>query len=211
VRSLQRLCGRIAETDPAFAETVFTPLDFRRLLATELVNSGLPIHIGAALLGHLNVQTTRGYVAVFDEDVVRHYQEFLHRRRAHRPREEYRSVTNTEWAEFEEHFDRRKVELGNCARPYGTGCQHEHACLRCPVLQVDPKMIPRLNEIETDLLARRARAKAKGWLGEIEGIDLTLAFLRDKRTQSERTQARSTVLLGLPATPSPTARQQNPP
>jgi integrase len=62
VRSLQRLCTRIAETDPAFAGTVFTPHDFRRILATELVNSGLPIHIGAALLGHLNVQTTRGYV-----------------------------------------------------------------------------------------------------------------------------------------------------
>jgi hypothetical protein len=40
------------------------------------------------------------------------------------------------------HFDRRKVELGNCARPYGTRCQHEHACLRCPVLQVDPRNAP---------------------------------------------------------------------
>ncbi|WP_084510239.1 hypothetical protein [Nocardia lijiangensis] len=26
------------------------------------------------------------------------------------------------------HIDKRKVELGGCARPYGTGCQHEHAC-----------------------------------------------------------------------------------
>ena len=34
--------------------------------------------------------------------------------------------------EFEEHFDKRKVELGSCARPYGTPCQHEHACIRCP-------------------------------------------------------------------------------
>ncbi|MEU7524172.1 hypothetical protein AB0A74_00380 [Saccharothrix sp. NPDC042600] len=33
----------------------------------------LPIHIGAALLGHLNIRTTRGYVAVFDKDIVRHY------------------------------------------------------------------------------------------------------------------------------------------
>jgi integrase len=30
---------------------LFTPHDFRRF-ATELVNNGLPIHIGAALLGH---------------------------------------------------------------------------------------------------------------------------------------------------------------
>jgi site-specific recombinase XerD len=198
VRSLQRLCTRIAETDPAFAGTVFTPHDFRRILATELVNSGLPIHIGAALLGHLNVQTTRGYVAVFDEDVVRHYQEFLHRRRERRPQSEYRPVTGAEWTEFEEHFDRRKVELGNCARPYGTGCQHEHACLRCPFLQIYPNMLPRLEEIESYLLARRARAEAEGWLGEIEGVDLTLTFLRSKRDDTSRLARVAPVDLGIP-------------
>jgi site-specific recombinase XerD len=32
------------------------------LFATDLVKNGLPIHIGAALLGHLDIQTTRGYV-----------------------------------------------------------------------------------------------------------------------------------------------------
>jgi hypothetical protein len=34
----------------------------------------------------LNLQTTRGYVAVFNEDVVRHYQGFLDRRRQARAR-----------------------------------------------------------------------------------------------------------------------------
>jgi site-specific recombinase XerD len=58
----------LAATGPEFANTPFAPHDFRRLLATELVNNGLPIHIGAALLGHLSTQTTRGYVAVFDEE-----------------------------------------------------------------------------------------------------------------------------------------------
>jgi integrase len=36
---------------PEFGTAGFTPHDFRRLLATDLVNNGLPIHIGAALLG----------------------------------------------------------------------------------------------------------------------------------------------------------------
>jgi hypothetical protein len=147
------------------------------------------------LLGHLSLETTRGYVAVFDDDVVRHYQGFLHRRRAQRPAEEYKPVTDNEWREFEQHFDQRKVELGNCARPYGTGCQHEHSCLRCPVLHIDPGMLPRLSEIETDLHARRSRAEAEGWLGEIEGIDLTLEFLQDKRNQAER----AATLVGKPA------------
>jgi integrase len=69
----RRCCAELAEQHPGFRTACFTPHDFRRLLATDLVNNGLPIHIGAALLGHLNLQTTRGYVAVFNEDVVRHY------------------------------------------------------------------------------------------------------------------------------------------
>jgi hypothetical protein len=97
----------------------------------------LPIHIGAALLGHLNIGTTQGYVAVFEDDVIRHVQDFLARRRAMRPEEECRPVTEEEWQEFDEHFDKRKVELGSCGRPYGTGCQHEHACLTELILVSD--------------------------------------------------------------------------
>jgi integrase len=41
----------------------FTPHDFRRIFATETVNGGLPIHIAAKLLGHLDLNTTQGYVA----------------------------------------------------------------------------------------------------------------------------------------------------
>lgn len=117
---LQRRCDELAVTHPEFAGAKFSPHDFRRLFATELVNNGLPIHIGAALLGHVNIQTTRGYVAVFDEEVIRHYQEFLDHRRTQRPPGEYRDPTPQEWEEFEDHFDKRKVELGGCGRPYGT-------------------------------------------------------------------------------------------
>ena len=144
--------------------------------------------------------------AVFNEDVVGHYQAFLDRRRQARPADEYRTVTQPEWLGFEEHFDQRKVELGGCARPYGTPCQHEHACLRCPMININPKMLPRLDEIEDDLQARRSRAAHEGWLGEIEGIDLTLTFLRQKRDQTRRLARIAPTDLGMPgvlATGSP--------
>lgn len=108
---LAKLSDALAIEHPELAGCRFTPHDFRRLYATDLVNHGLPIHIGAALLGHLDVQTTHGYIAVFQEDVIRHYQKHLAGRRATRPAREYRAPTATEWAEFEEHFDTRKVEL----------------------------------------------------------------------------------------------------
>ena len=183
---LRDACQQVAARCPEFDGLTFTPHDFRRLFATELVNNGLPIHIGAALLGHASLQTTRGYVAVFDEDVVRHFQLHLTRRRHLRPAEEYRDTTDAEWQEFEEHFDQRKVELGACGRPYGTPCAHEHACVRCPMLRVEPTMIARLDSIETDLLARHQRAQVEGWRGEIEGIQITLDHLQAKRRQAQR-------------------------
>ncbi|MBA3241449.1 MAG: site-specific integrase, partial [Acidobacteria bacterium] len=113
----------------------FQAHDFRRLFATEAVNNGLPLHIAAKLLGHADLNTTRGYVAVYEDEVVRHYQTYLARRRAFRPPHEYREPTDAEWAEFAQHFRRRKLALGDCYRPYGTDCPHEHACIRCPMLR----------------------------------------------------------------------------
>lgn len=202
VRQLVLKAARaLIPTHPEFADIRFAPHDFRRLFATDLMNNGLPIHIGAALLGHLDVQTTRGYVAVFEEDVIAHYHQFLARRRDKRPQGEYRDPTAEEWSDFQDHFDKRKVELGSCGRPYGTPCAHEHACVRCPMLSINPKMIPRLDELEVDLLARRQRAITEDWPGEVEGLDLILSFLRSKREQARRAAAAGPIQLGMPALP----------
>ncbi|AJC62019.1 recombinase [Streptomyces sp. 769] len=75
------------------------------------------------------------------------------------------------------------------------------------MLSVNPKMLPRLDEIEEDLLARRKRAATEGWQGEIEGIDLTLAFLRSKREQTRRFQRVAPVDLGLPHPRAPLTSQ----
>ncbi|WP_407709780.1 hypothetical protein ACJJV6_01660 [Arthrobacter nitrophenolicus] len=87
-------------------------------------------------------------------------------RRALRPDHEYALVTNIEWEEFEEHFDKRKVELGFCGRPYGTPCAHEHACIRCPMLHVEPRMILRLDELEADLMAGETGRRTKAGRGK---------------------------------------------
>ncbi|MBU8865539.1 hypothetical protein [Paenarthrobacter aromaticivorans] len=158
-------------------------------------NNGLPIHIGAALPGHANLRNTRGYVAVFDEDEVRHYQMHIARRRALRPDHEYRLVTGAEWEEFEEHFDKRKVELGACGRPYGAPCAHEHACVRCPMLHVEPRMIARLDDLEADLITRRERAEKEGKSGEVDGLELTPGRLHDKHSRAMRLQTQNPTAL----------------
>lgn len=59
-------------------------------------------------------------------------------------------------------------------------------------------MLPRLAELEKDLLVRRRRAEREQWLGEIEGIDMTLTFLRTKQADAARLTRRVPVDLGLP-------------
>jgi hypothetical protein len=66
------------------------------------------------------------------------------------------------------------------------------------MLNINPKMLPRLDEIETDLLARRARAEHEAWLGEVEGTDLTLTYLRQKREETEGLARVAPVDLGMP-------------
>ena len=51
-------CTGAASQHPELDGLVFTSHDFRRIFATDLVYNGLPIHIGAALLGHADLQTT---------------------------------------------------------------------------------------------------------------------------------------------------------
>ncbi|MFD7134483.1 recombinase [Streptomyces sp. NPDC059894] len=69
------------------------------------------------------------------------------------------------------------------------------------MLSINPEMLPRLDELETDLQARRQRAIDEGWHGEVEGLDLTLKFLRSKRTQGRRTAAMGRMDLGMPTLP----------
>jgi integrase len=136
------------------ARISLSPHDFRRIFLTDAVRNGLPIHIAAQLAGHDGLNTTRRYAATYPTEVIDHYQKFIARRRAERPVEEYRPPTDEELKEFGEHFGRRRVELGNCVRPYGTGCTHEHACIRCSFLQIEPTQSDRLAEIESDLTER---------------------------------------------------------
>ena len=71
------------------------------------------------------------------------------------------------------------------------------------MLNINPKMLPRLDEIEDDLMARRARAEQEAWLGEVEGIDLTLTYLRQKREETKRLTRVAPVGLGTPVVAPP--------
>jgi hypothetical protein len=181
----------------------FAPHDFRRLLITDAIMHGMPPHIAQLVAGHRDINTTMGYKAVYPEEVINGHRAFIARRRALRPSQEYRTPTDEEWEEFLGHFERRKLALGDCGRAYGTSCLHEHSCVRCPLLRPDPAQRARLQEIRASLHHRIAEAEREGWLGEAEGLKVSLAGADDKLTQIDaalRRQA-TTVQLSMPAFP----------
>jgi hypothetical protein len=139
------------------------------------------------------------YAAIYPEDVITHHRAFIARRRAERPAEEYRELTVASGEEFLAHFELRKVALGVCGRDYGTPCAHENACVRCPLLRVDPAQMPRLEEIHANLLDRLQEAREQGWLGEVAAIETTLAAAAHKlEAMRELTDRGTAVSLGMP-------------
>jgi site-specific recombinase XerD len=186
-RLLNDAVARTGLRDAAGQTLHYTAHDFRRIFTTEAVTGGLPVHIAARLLGHHTMATTQSYLAVFQEDLIRAYRSFLDTRRAVRPEAEYREPTDQEWREFQQHFQTRKLELGTCARPYGTPCQHEHACVRCPMLRVDPQQRGRLIEIIHNLSERITEARHNGWLGEVQGLHTSLEAAKSKLANLDRT------------------------
>jgi hypothetical protein len=96
-------------------------------------------------------------------------------------------------------FELRKVALGTCGRDYGTPCAHENACVRCPLLRVDPAQLPRLETIHANLLDRLQEAKQQGWLGEVAAIETTLAAAAQKLEAMRGLATRSAAVnLGMP-------------
>jgi hypothetical protein len=88
------------------------------------------------------------------------------------------------------------------------------------MLRPDPAQRSRLEEIHDNLEARIIEAKQQGWLGEIEGLQISLAGAKDKLTQLDTTIQRHTsnTELGMPTftqiagrttTTTPTTQPQN--
>lgn len=72
--------------------------------------------------------------------------------------------------------------------------------MRCPLLRPDPAQRARLEEIRDNLTARIIEAKCEGWLGEIEGLQVSLTGANDKIAQVDTTLQRRTTAteIGMP-------------
>jgi hypothetical protein len=65
------------------------------------------------------------------------------------------------------------------------------------MLWPEPDQRDRLAEIRDNLVARITEAEREGWLGEIEGLQISLAGAEDKLAQLDR-RSPTTSGLGIP-------------
>ena len=80
------------------------------------------------------------------------------------------------------------------------------------MLWPDPAQRPRIAEIRDNLIARISEAEHQGWLGEVEGLNISLAGANDKLANIDRRARRQPVNLGIPAirpTSNPATPVQN--
>ena len=72
--------------------------------------------------------------------------------------------------------------------------------LRCPLLRPDPAARPRLVQIRDNLIARITEAESQRWLGEAEGLKVSLAGADAKLAQMDQitAQRNHSVQLGIP-------------
>ncbi|MFD5426915.1 integrase [Streptomyces sp. NPDC127084] len=146
-------------------------------------------------------------LAVYPTETIEAHRACITRRRTLRPAEEDRTPTDAEWEDFLGHFERRKLSVGTCARAYGTACIHEHACVRCSLLRPDPAQRGRLVEIRDNLLDRIV--EAEGWLGEIDGLRVSLAGAEAKIDQIDAVSGGMPNNLGMPRqAPAQPSRQK---
>ena len=206
---LSEALGRLRVTTSDGQPIDFTAHDFRRIFITDAILHGLPPHIAQMIVGHADLNTTMAYKAVYPVEAIDAHRAFLARRRSLRPSEEYRTPSDAEWEEFLGQFQRRKLSVGACGRLYGTACQHEHACIRCPMLRPEPSQRPRLVEIRDNLIDRIAEAEAQHWLGELDGLCVSLAAADDKLGQLDRIAHRHTARPGMPTLYHPCRRPRS--
>src|SRR5262249_27003248 len=152
-----------------------------------------------AIAGHRHINVTLGYKAVYPEEAIQAHLAFLAPRRSLRPSDEYRGPTDEEWQEVLGHFEPRKGSTGTGGPAYSTPRIHEHSCPRCQRHWPDAVQRQRIVEIRDNLIARITEAEREGWLGEVEGLQISLAGANDKLAQIDRRHGTTVADLPTPA------------
>ena len=174
---------------------------FRRMFLTDAILNGLPPHIAQVIAGPRDINVTLCYKAPYPDEAIQAHLAFLARRRALRPTEEYRAPTDAEWEEFLATLNAANSPPASAAAPSAPPASTSTPACATPCTGPTPPSGPASPRSADNLIARIAEAERKGWLGETEGLKISLAGAEDKLAQIDRHPGAATVDLGMPILP----------
>ena len=149
-----------------------------------------------------------GYKAVYPEEAINGHRAFLARRRALRPSRgipRCRPMRNGRSSSATSHAARSRS--ATAAGPTAPAASTSTAASGARCYALDPAQRPRLADLRDNLQARIDEAQREGWLGEAEGLKVSLAAARHKLAQlDDLARRRSTIHLGMPGFPDIASR-----
>jgi hypothetical protein len=180
-------------TEPATGQPLrFTPHVSEDLFITDAVLNGLPPHIAQVIAGHRDINVTIHKAAHPDKPSKPTWRSGPP---INVPLRNNAPLTRNGCS----------LRASNAAKSRSAPAAHSRQrlrtrrCVRCPLLWPDPTQRQRLLEIRDNLTARIAEAEREGWLGEVEGLQVSLAGAEDKLAQIDRRNRQVTSTeLGIP-------------
>jgi integrase len=160
VRGLPELVGPSGEAFPR--ERVF-PYAFRHSFAQRHADNGTPIDVLAAMMGHRNIDTTRGYYKVNKtrmRKAVARVSEMQLNHRGHRVTTNLAELVDAEYDRYQ--VGQIAVAFGTCHEPSnvkssGQSCPYRFRCFGCAHFRTDPSYLPELREHLQRLLVEHER------------------------------------------------------
>ena len=174
------------------------------MFITDAIMHGMPPHIAQLVAGHRDINTTMGYKAVYPEEVINGHRAFISRRRALRPGEEYRVPTDEEWDRVPRPL--RPPQGGpRRLRPLLRHALHPRAQLPAlPAPAARPRRPIPAGRDPRQPHRRIAEAESNRWLGEAEGLKVSLDGAREKLAQMDQIADAATRPSTSASPPSPT-------
>lgn len=160
------LTGLVGPGGESFDSSEIVPYSFRHSYAQRHADSGTPIEVLAALMGHSQLTTTQGYYRVTQKrkrkavDLLSALQ-VNHKGDGRRPTVE--RLLESEHAR--DAVGQVAVPFGICREPtnvkaHGQACPFRHQCFGCTHFHSDPSYLPELRAYLGRLLADRERLRA---------------------------------------------------
>ena len=175
-RTLPRHLNRLAEKhdicDSSGKRWHFQTHQFRHTVGTRMINNGVPQHIIQRYLGHESPDMTATYATIHDKTMKAEIAKYQGKvvniaGQVVEPNDTEADDEGLQW--FKRNINAQALPNGSCALPtISQGCPHANACLTCTHFRTTIEHLPGLKKQLRETEKLTEKAKANGWMRQVE-------------------------------------------